>query len=221
MKKMNLKKKKSIFIFIIIFALINIILFLYVFTKLSGKILEYSKSYINVKSDKTFKNAIKKVDINEKEDLIILIRNDNNEILTVDFDVKKTNKLMQKVTYEIDKELDDINKKGYKIYVPLGIISDSSILSNMGPRIPVKINIIGSSIGNVRTKVKEYGINNVLLEIYIEVRLTLEYNLAFKKSTSKYEYKSLIASKIINGKIPDYYDTIEKSAFRTINIPIK
>ena len=221
MKKMNLKKKKSIFIFIIIFALINIILFLYIFTKLSSKILEYSKSYINLKSDKTFKEAIKKIDINKKEELIRLIKNDNDEILTVDFDVKKTNKLMQNVTNEIDKELDDINKSGYKIYVPLGIISDSSILSNMGPRIPVKINIIGSSIGNVRTKVKEYGINNVLLEIYIEVRLTLEYNLAFKKSTAKYEYKNLIASKIINGRIPDYYDSIEKSTFRTINIPIK
>ena len=221
MKRMNLKKKKNIFIMLLLFIIINIILFLYIFTKLSNKILDYSKSYVNQKSDRIFKTAIKSINIDEKKDLIKLVINNNNEILTVDFDVKKTNILMQNITNQIDKELDVINKKGYKIYVPLGIVSNNSFINNMGPKIPVKINIIGSSIGNVKTKVKEYGINNVLLEIYIEIKLSLEYNLAFNKTTEVYKYQSLIASKIINGKIPDYYEGIEKSVVKTINIPIK
>ena len=91
----------------------------------------------------------------------------------------------------------------------------------MGPKVPVKINVIGSSYGNVKTKVREYGINSVLLEIYVEVRMNLEYNLALKKVEEKCNYTSLIASKVISGKIPDYYEGVERSTSSAINIPIK
>lgn len=218
---MSLKRKKHIIVFIILFILISFTITIYIFNILSSRILEYSKSYIKAEGDKIFKDASKKINTYDKNNLIRVIRNDNSEIVMIDFDIKKTNKILDTLVNNIDLKLDNIDKNNYKVYVPLGIVSNNSIISNMGPKVPIKINVIGSSYGNVKTKVREYGINSVLLEIYVEVRMNLEYNLALKKVEEKCNYTSLIASKVISGKIPDYYEGVERSASSAINIPFR
>ena len=219
MKRMILKKKKNILLIIIILTLINIVIFLHAFNILSKKVLVYAKSYIKRESNKVFKSSYQKIDSNNKNSLIRVIKNENDEILMIDFDIEKTNTIVDTLVNDIDKNLSKMEK--YTIYVPLGIVSNNKIISNMGPKVPIKINVVGSSFGKVRTKVLEYGINSVLLEIYIDVKLNLEYNLAFKAINEECNYSSLIDSKIISGKVPDYYEGDKRSTDKTINIPIK
>ena len=48
----------------------------------------------------------------------------------------------------------------------MGIITNNALLSNLGPKVPVKINLVGNVISNVGTKVENYGINSIMVEVY-------------------------------------------------------
>ena len=224
MKRVKFKKRQIFFslkfitILSIIFAgiLTNIIT-----NNLSDKVISYSKTIIKNNNHEIFKNAYTKAEVSkESNDLIKVIKNSNDEILEVYFDMEKCNVLLSKIIENIDVDTNSYKNGGYVLYVPTGFLSDSIVYSNLGPKIPVVINVASSALGNVRTKITEYGINSALVEIYLDVELKVEINMPFNKGNENLSYSSLIASKIINGKVPTFYDGTIKSKSKTINVPI-
>lgn len=223
MKKVKFKKGFYFnYKFIIIFSIIiSFLISLYISNKISNKVLNYSKTVIKNNNHEIFKKAYSKAEVSENSNnLIKVIKNSNDEILEVSFDMKKCNDLLSKIIDNIDKDINN-SKDGYILYVPIGFITDSIIYSNLGPKVPVVINMVGSALGNVRTKITEYGINSAMVEIYIDIDLKIEVNMPFNKDSEDISYSSLIASKIINGKVPNFYDGTINSKSKLINIPIK
>ena len=98
-------------------------------------------------------------------------------------------------------------------YIPMGLIYNNVLLDNLGFRIPCKINFISDIDMGFMTKVKDYGVNNLLIEIYlvIDVKSYIMSPSTYKEFGEKYEI--LVASKIVLGRIPMYYGGImEKSS---------
>ncbi len=58
---------------------------------------------------------------------------------------------------------------------------------------------------NVFTKTRDYGINNSLIEIYIRLSLDIQVILPFSSDTINIVKEIPIGSKVIQGKIPQYY----------------
>lgn len=159
------------------------------------------------------------------DDLIKTITNKNGEIVSVDFDTNLVNQSLVSINNTISVNLkyleegkldlldiaDVNNVYTYKsdnniIYqIPLGVITDSPIIADIGPKIPVKTNTIGSVISNVRTDLKEYGINNAILKIYIEVTVTEQVILPFISKKIDISLEVPVLVKIINGSIPEVY----------------
>lgn len=95
---------------------------------------------------------------------------------------------------------------------PFGIYSDNIFVNNLGPRIPVKINLINNLSTNIKTKVTDYGINSLLLEMYIVVELKHEI-VASKIYEVQSTYELLVSSKLLQGSIPNYFGgVIEKNS---------
>ena len=46
-------------------------------------------------------------------------------------------------------------------YIPLGVVTGNCILSNFGPKVPVKMSVIGNVDSDLKTKLEDSGINNV------------------------------------------------------------
>ena len=61
----------------------------------------------------------------------------------------------------------------------------NAFLSNLGPKILVKINLIGNVVSSVETKVRNYGINSALIEIYANIEVTEEVIIPFQKERIK------------------------------------
>ena len=78
-------------------------------------------------------------------------------------------------------------------------------MSNIGPKIPIKLNLIGDVISNIETKVTNYGINNALLEIGVYVEVSSKINLPFISKTVKVSNVIPISMKVIEGKVPQMY----------------
>lgn len=159
-------------------------------------------------------------------DMVKTLTNKNGEIVSVDFDTNLVNQSLVSINNTIQANLKyleegklslhdfpDINNtykldkysKGIIYQIPFGVITDSPILSDIGPKIPIKTSLIGSVISNVRTDVKEYGINNALLKVYIEVTVTEQVILPFVSKKIDISIEVPVLMKIINGSIPDVY----------------
>lgn len=149
------------------------------------------------------------------DDLLIVTLNDKNEILTVDYQMQKIYQISNEVTKEI---MENINKSSSSPYLtdyhqdntvllmmPMGIVSDYVFLNNLGPRIPVVFHFVNSVFTNVKTKMTNYGINNALVEIYLEVSLKYDLITPVQMQSQSLDFNVLLGAKIINGTVPNWY----------------
>ncbi len=177
-----------------------------------------------------------------EDDMYEVIQNDSGEIQTIDFNPVIVNKFLSKTTSVVSDnlkklekgEIDDISFIDYEEYnienlkngvisqIPMGIISNNVLLSNIGPKIPVKLSLVGNVVSSIETNVSNYGINNALLEITAKVEVTEEVILPFQTERIKIVNNIPIAIKVINGKVPDYYSNGKlNESSNILSIPIE
>jgi len=176
------------------------------------------------------------------DELIITHKNNDNEIQSVDFNPYLVNKVLNSVTNTIQLNLkwleegkvdmielpegvtmdyDNENlKKGIIYEIPVGAITKNSFLSNLGPKIPVKLNLIGSVECGINTKVQDYGINNVVLEVSVNATVSEQVVLPFTSKVITISTDIPVAMKIIEGKVPEYYSNGLSENSSTFSIPI-
>ena len=220
MKKIYLKKKKKInnkiIILIFLLSLLQITL-KYINKNISPKLIEYASAEIKkisnlIISKSITQNEIEKFDTNN---LYIITKNEKNEILTLDLNTPLINKIVFQVTDKIQENLKQLelgkineyneNSNGVILKIPLGLATNNFILNNYGPKIPVKMKILGNMDSNINTKITNYGINSALIETYIEITITEQVILPITTKEINITSKIPIAIKLINGKVPDYY----------------
>lgn len=212
--RMYLKNNKKIFFKrkIVIFIMI-IVIFINIYLWLSKNLNNYYLNYSENEASVIITNAISKAideDILKKikdNDLYTIIKNKDDEIEMIDYDSYLVNVFLRNVTNNIIKYLKQEENKAdnASFYIPMGSILQNPVLNGKGPKIPVKMELVGSVITGVKSNVKDYGINNSLIEIYVhvEVREKLILPVTAKEITIVNDLP--ISYKIIKGKIPNYY----------------
>ena len=169
------------------------------------------------------------------EDLYIVSKKENNEITSVDFNPAIVNKVLTKVTSSVQMNLKNLEegnldlleasddvliyydkenlKKGIIFRIPSGIVFNNSLLTNIGPKIPVRFTLVGDVLSGINTKVTNYGINNALLEVSVNIKLTLKVILPISTKEVNVETNVPIAIKMIQGNVPNYYSNGLNSNF--------
>ena len=213
-------KKKFLKLFIIIICIVVIsIFFLSLF---SYKVMPIYMSYQESELKRLLTTVINKSVSEElgKEflnDELFIIKNDNSSNMTmVDFDPVILNRIISsiadivynnvKLISEKDKEaLEKYNVSDNVFYIPSGVVFNSPFLNNLGPRIPVNMELISSVNPSVDTKVTEYGINNSLVEVFINVNASVKMILPMASKELEIKVVVPLAVKLIQGMVPDYY----------------
>lgn len=221
----GIKLKDKIAIICILICILVFVLFSLINTKVTPILVNYAEieteriamAIIN-------KSILKYTDKSKVDELLYTTMNSNDEIISVDFDTAKVNSFLYEITNSIANDLilldmgklneigipisnvyekDDVS--GIVYYIPFGVASGSSVISDIGPKIPVKNKLVGSVYSNIKTDISEYGINNAVIKVYIEVQVNEQVILPFvsKKVSVKSEIPVLI--KIVQGKIPSVY----------------
>lgn len=223
--------KKTIIILIII-TIISLTL-RYINNIISPRLIDYAELEIRkisgliiTKSIKT--ETLEKINI---EDLFIINRNNNNEILTVDLNTLIINRIIRDATVNIEENLKQLeegkidnynneNKEGVVLEIPLGIVYDNFLLNNRGPKIPVKLKTVGNMEIETKTKITNYGINSALIEISLVTTIKEKIILPITTKEIKITEKTPIAIKLIQGTVPNYYSNgIDKT--ETFSIPLE
>ena len=213
--------KNDILLLIVIIVIVVAYAMLKVFTiKSESILLNYAENKSKELSLLLIIDSIEKLRSKYNiEDIIVIEKNVNDEIVSLDFDNTKINEFNLKVSENIQKRLmkleknkkNNLTEKYYEskvdiIYnVPMSIIYDVPILVGIGPKVPFKLDVLGNVFTEILTNIKDYGINNSLIEMQLKIKINVQIILPFSSKNIIVENKIPLKTKIIQGKIPEYY----------------
>lgn len=202
------------FILLIIFTFIILVF-------LSNKVMPFYMNYSEAEMKRVVTTVINKSVTEEvtnqlEVDSLFALKKENDNTIIVDFDPVIVNRVMSKISDVVYNNLKLISKKDkltlekYNLdesyfYIPSGIIFNTTMLNNVGPRIPINLEIISSVNPNLKTEVTEYGINNSLIEVYINVIVDVKMILPMYANTMQIVVVVPLAVKLIQGEVPKYY----------------
>lgn len=156
-------------------------------------------------------------------DLIIIHK--DKDTLGYSFNPKIYNKVISDASKRVQHNLDSIvdtlpeeenetnikkgkDNNGEKIiyYIPLGMATNNTLFMNMGPKIPVKFEILGNVISDVETRIKQTGINNTFLEIYVKVTVQMNVVIPLVEKQIEISNSIKIGDLFLQGDVPQYYN---------------
>lgn len=232
---MILKKRKSmknnflLVIVILIFIIISSFLFINYYSKKAIPLLiSYAEAEVKKLTILIINKAVtKQISNMDTDELFEITYNKDGEIMLIDFDSKNTSKILSTITGLVELNLRaveegkidmlelpdnslqqynmDLLEKGIIFEIPFGVISNSTFLYNLGPKIPVKLSLIGDVSSGFSTEIEEYGINNALLKLMIDIEVDTKIILPIVSDEIAIDCSIPIAIKVIQGKIPNYY----------------
>ena len=135
---------------------------------------------------------------------------------------KEVNKILKEINKKVLKKVKDLEKgkvenlklgrytaikNGLLCELPLSLIKNNIILSNIGPTIPIKLSFSGGVKTKTKNKITSYGINNIVIEVNILVEIKEQVTMPISSKETIIEITSPLVLKIVQGQIPKYFET--------------
>lgn len=152
------------------------------------------------------------------DNLYTINKDNNNEIKMITYDSFEVTKLINQITENIENRIQDIetgkmnyygdtdvNENGVIGVIPFGVIFGNSLLANVGPKIKLRLNLLGDIVSNIETEVKPYGINNAYVEVRIHLMVTARIVLPFVSEKKVISNVIPLSMNIVQGSIPEFY----------------
>lgn len=222
--------KKKIYIFISLLVL-SFFTALYL-TSLAGKgleqvIVKYATSETERIANVILNDVVNIDDDYFNEDLFEISRDNDGNIELINFDTKVTNRLLKDINDKAMKRLSAIEKgdttdielsdslKGTRLTflddgvvcdIPIGSLFHNGLIVNLTTSIPIRFSFIGTVSSNIVTDVKEYGFNNALIEVGIEVTIKEKITMPHSTESIPITTKVNLTTQLIQGSVPNYYN---------------
>ena len=148
-------------------------------------------------------NSTREIEFNK--DLFTIDRNNNNEIIMVNYNSYEATKLINEITDNIQNDFNKIDGGMVIMSIPLGIIFKNDLIKNFGPKIKVKVDIMGNVLSELETEVKPYGINNALVEVRVKLVANARCVLPFVSKDITVNNVIPLSINIVSGSIPEAY----------------
>ena len=97
---------------------------------------------------------------------------------------------------------------GYLCEVSMNSLRGSSLFGNVGPVIPIKLSFMGFVDSNIDVQIKEYGINNVIVEVDAIVTVSNMISMPISSRIHNVLVKQVLSMEVIPGEVPRYYTGI-------------
>ena len=200
------------------------------------KLNKYSTAIVNKAISQVLEDKI------DTSELFHIVKSSSGEIQMLDFDPIVVNHILNVATTVVQNnirlieegELESIGvydlnlndedmlnlKEGIAVALPLGKVLGITMLSNLGPKIPVRFHYIGDVNSNITTKVTQYGINNALIEIGIHLEMTAQIYLPLTSSVKVLNCDIPIVIKMVQGVVPNFYNGVITGNSNQYSLPI-
>ncbi len=200
-------KKLRLLIIIMLIFFLPLIVFKMVDNYFSERTQKYMEQAATYATSDIFSLAANIVANYNKDELIKYKLNEDAYITSVYVDTTNANKLLVDISNLISEQISSgiIEEKMGNVNIKLGQLLSSSLFTNVGPNIKIKTSPIYSYTTDIYTSTKESGINNTLVEVYIEAIINIEAFIPLCEKNICLKSKIYIINQVIQGKIPLYY----------------
>lgn len=132
--------------------------------------------------------------------MINIEKDDSGKITLVQADTAELNKLSSTMVKRCNEKLDNLQDLG--VSVPLGFMTNNSVIHRLGPDVTVKM----TQVGNISTKYESVfesaGINQTRHKIYLNVKVTLRVIVPLNSKDVDIECQIPISETIVVGDTP-------------------
>lgn len=230
---------RYVFLLTLVFFVISTTIGLWIINKgLKPTLMDYAESQTVQIASLVINRAILETKV---DDINHVITKDTETSLT-NFDTEKIYKKLGETTQLIlhnikmaeDGDLEELQsmadveidveetkeEKGIVYYVPLGQATKNALLGNLGPKIPVRFNAIGHMESDIETEFEEVGINNIYIKVLIKLKVSVQIIIPFATKVAKLEQKIPIALGILEGEVPQFYNSGGEGEAPSIELPV-
>ena len=203
-------------------------LFVYFNQRLAPALTDYAEVQTTKIASEVIAKALDtkaKIDINE---IIEYVPSDQSEVVTAKLNTEIINRFVAEthslVSDYLDKaeagelsalpKLENIeydvetmkDRDGIVFFVPLSQAIGMPMLGNLGPKIPVRFHVIGNVHTDPKTEIREFGINNALVEVTATIQVNVQIIVPFASKTAKIEQRIPIAIGLVQGQVPHIFN---------------
>lgn len=207
------KKRKRLHAYLvwILFFTLIVLVYRYIEFEMLPTVVAISNMRIQTVSNDIISNAIdetlKESQINS-EDLATYYYNDEGEMVSFGVNTVLVNEIsaamMKKISIKVKEYQGDV------LYVPLGRLTGSSVFSNLGPRIKIRIMPYGTTSINYDSAFVNEGINQINHRIWLNIEMKIQVVAPLNSKQMKVSQTVTLVDRVINGLVPDSYINVPK-----------
>jgi len=136
-------------------------------------------------------------------DLYHIERDAQDRIVLIQPNTALINRLSAEANLRLVEALRNID--GRWIYVPVGALSGSRLLANLGPRIPVRIWLTGRVQADIGDKFESAGVNQTRHVLYLDTKAAMRMTIPLWTSDFDVRAYNPMAEAILAGQVPQTY----------------
>lgn len=204
-----MKAKNVVFFIKLTFYLLIILLIINLISNyFSDRVKLYIKQKATTESSliiaKTIeKEVLPKIDL---ENLIKTVKSENDNIDSIYINTYQVNNIIATATQAISEELNNLNNQELNnLKLPIGIIISDVLFYDLGPDIKIKIFPVGAVKTDIKSVIEEYGINNSIFRLEIDVKVSFAVIVPFQKDEIEVNTSIPVVVQIIQGEVPRFY----------------
>lgn len=196
--------KKTILMIICVLLLLAGYLFLdarvrpIIISKARMEVTQMAVAAIN----KTVQKEVSSGDM-DYQDFITVQRDYNGRVALMQANTVSINQMASEIALEVQKELQNLKTK--QVTVSIGHLLNSYIFANIGPRVKVRIEPLGTVDVNVIDRFEQAGINQTRHKIYLDFTTTVRVGLPLPLHSNYVKVATTVpvAESIIVGDVPN------------------
>ena len=212
MPKRRKKKKMPYIIAIIVCLGIMAALLVYSFFTVRQIIIDYASSQA---ANRAFSIANEVIgdEMSGSEvtydNMVILTRNSENNISSLEIDIAKINYLKSAISSQIAGGINSQDE--ITVAIPVGTLLGNEYTVGFGPKIKFKMQIAANAITDFESNFYAAGINQVLHQIIIKVKINGHFVLPWTQSGFAQETTVIAAQTVLVGVTPEAYTNVIES----------
>ena len=195
------KKRRLIFLILLV-----VLFFSLTESYFDDNVIEYVKIKAMQIYEKNVTAVIKNSILENMDDNLMKLKyNDDGKISYAYLDTYEALNIKSEASSMLSELNPEIESMVNYVSVPVGYFFTKKFMLTDGLRVPLKLTVYQAFDSEIVSDVKDYGINNQLYEVSLQIKMDIYVQIPFQEQIINYEDKILLSSGIINNEIPNYY----------------
>lgn len=201
----KIKKKRKFMKFIVVFIIIAILLtiaFESYMKPLQDQIMENeARGLVEERVSKIADDVISNSDY-DYDKLLVKTENKNGGVMSLSVNTPAVNKIQNEFSDVFQNKMDDLNTQYFS--VPLGDLTNLTMLSSLGPRIKFSYDMTGSVDVELKSTFESTGVNQTIHRVNMIVDAEVVFISQSYMENLKIRNEFAISETVIVGDTPDY-----------------